>query len=381
MRDVFWLIKNTLSVTFRNKKNLLLYLFTPLIGIFISLLTYGNVTQPILNVGIINHDQGYIANDTVKFIDGLENVKVRKMKESEAAKKITAGELDCAIIFDSGFTKTVENGKADKIRIVSIKGAKITGLVKSYLYQYLDNIASISKVAKGDPITFKKMYDGYQHTTFNLSVNTLKDTSKSKNMTNQSIGFLIMIMLFSAGNFSEIIIKEKENRTYFRLLSTPINARKYVISNVIVSMLVLIIQILLMNLFMKNIFHFDTGVSLWHLTGVLTLFALVAVGLTLMLVSFANNTKSAGAIQNLVVTPSCLLAGCFWPVEIMPQTIQKMAHFLPQRWVLDTIGELQQGHNPLSLYLNYLILLAFAIAFFLIAIYKFGRNNSVRNFG
>jgi ABC-2 type transport system permease protein len=99
-----------------------------------------------------------------------------------------------------------------------------------------------------------------------------------------------------------------------------------------------------------------------------------------MVVSFANSSTSAGAIQNLVITPSCLLAGCFWPVEIMPKSIQKMADFLPQRWTLDTITKLQQGHHLGSVYLNLLILFAFAIAFFLIAIYKFGRNNSVKNF-
>jgi ABC-2 type transport system permease protein len=75
-----------------------------------------------------------------------------------------------------------------------------------------------------------------------------------------------------------------------------------------------------------------------------------------------------------------LLAGCFWPVEIMPKAVQKIADFLPQRWTLDTISKLQQGNHFDTLYLNYLILAAFAVAFFLIAVYKFGRSNSVKNF-
>jgi ABC-2 type transport system permease protein len=380
MKDILWLIKNTLNVTFKNKKNIILYLCTPLIGIFISLLTSGNAAQPTIHVGMVNQDHGYIAKDTMKFIDGLKSVKASTLQESDVSKQITEGKLDCAIILESGFSKGIENGTPGKIRIVSIKGAQITGFIKSDLYQYIDNVTAISKVANGDQTTFEKLYQDYRHAAFKLSTNTLKDTSKNKNMTYQSIGFLIMIMLFSAGNFSEMILKEKENRTYFRLLSTPINARKYVFSNVVVSMIVLILQIIWMNLFIKNIFHIDTGVSFWQMTAILTLFALVAVGLTLMVVSFANSTTSAGAIQNLVITPSCLLAGCFWPVEIMPKSIQKMADFLPQRWTLDTITKLQQGHHLGSLYLNLLILFAFAIAFFLIAIYKFGRNNSVKNF-
>ena len=80
-------------------------------------------------------------------------------------------------------------------------------------------------------------------------------------------------------------------------------------------------------------------------------------------------------MQNLVIVPTCLLAGCYFPYDIMPNAVQKVANFLPQRWLLDTIAKLQQGIPFSELYLNILILFAFAIAFFLIAIYKFGRNN------
>jgi ABC-2 type transport system permease protein len=85
-------------------------------------------------------------------------------------------------------------------------------------------------------------------------------------------------------------------------------------------------------------------------------------------------------MQNVVIVPTCLLAGCYFPYDIMPKTVQKIANFLPQRWLMDTISKLQQGIPFSELYLNILILFAFAIAFFLIAIYKFGRNNDARNF-
>ncbi|MDP4156937.1 MAG: ABC transporter permease, partial [Bacillota bacterium] len=132
--------------------------------------------------------------------------------------------------------------------------------------------------------------------------------------------------------------------------------------------------------FVTTIFHIDMYVSFWQMTAVLVLFAVVAIGLSLMLVSFASSSASVNALQNLVATPTCLLAGCFWPVEIMPKAIQKLADFLPQRWTLDTISKLQQGNHFDTLYLNYLILAVFAVAFFLVAVYKFGKSNSVKNF-
>jgi ABC-2 type transport system permease protein len=380
MKDIFWLMKKILKVTFSKKRNIVIYFGVPLIGIFISFLVYGNPTSQVLKVGVVNQDRQAIANDTILFLAKLQNVHVEKINNSTVNEKVSNGALDCVIILNKGFSEGIVSGKPGNIQIVAIKGEEVTGFVKSYLYQYLDNIILISKASAGDNNKFEKMYRNYQQDHFKLSTKSLKDTSKSKRMTYQTIGFLLMIMLMSAGNFSEIIIKEKENRTYFRLLSSPINARTYVLSNIAVSLLVMIAQILCTLFFVTAIFHIDMNVSFWQMTAVLVLFAVVAVGLSLMLVSFANSSASINALQNLVATPTCLLAGCFWPVEIMPKSVQKLADFLPQRWTLDTISKLQQGNHFDTLYLNYLILAVFAVTFFLIAVYKFGRSNSVKNF-
>ncbi|MEH7745595.1 ABC transporter permease, partial [Neobacillus drentensis] len=59
---------------------------------------------------------------------------------------------------------------------------------------------------------------------------------------------------------------------------------------------------------------------------------------------------------------------------------QKIADFLPQRWTLDTLTKLQEGNAMSGLYMNFIILFAFAAAFFLIAIYRFSRNHTTQNF-
>ncbi|CAI8745914.1 MULTISPECIES: ABC transporter permease [Bacillus] len=380
MKDILWLIQKTLSVLLKNKKGLLLIIGLPIVGSLMAFLIYGNAGQGTLRIGVVNNENHYIANDTVKFIEGLNHVEVSKIKASEIEEKLASKKLDGVITLDSGFSQSVRDGKPSHIQISSIKGAQVTEFIKSYLYNYIDNITAISKVAQKDQSTFDKMYANYQKNSFKLTAYTLKDTSKNKDMTNQTVGYLIMFMLFSAVNFSERILREKENRTYFRLLSTPIDGKKYILSNVAVNMVIMMVQIIVTVLFMTNVFHIDTNMPLLVMIGVLMIFGLIAIGLSLAVVSFAKNSVSANAMQNIIITPTCLLAGCFFPFEIMPASVQKIADFLPQRWLLDTIGELQQGTPFSDLYLNILILFAFAIAFFLIAIYKFGHNNDARNF-
>lgn len=380
MKDILWLIQKTLSVLLKNKKSLLIIISLPIIGTLISFSMYGNVGQGTLNIGVINKESQPIANDTVKFLEELNHVKVSKIKESEVEDKLTSKKLDGVITLDSSFSESVREGKPDHIEISSIKGDQVTVFIKSYLYNYIDNIVAISKVAGTDQSTFNSMYAGYQKNSFKVKSETLADTSKNKDMTNQTMGYLIMFMLFSAANLSGYILKEKENRTYFRLLTTPIDGNKFILSNVGVNMMILTIQILITILFLTNVFHTNINMPFIVMIGVLMLFALIAIGISLVLVAFSKNSASANTMQNLVIVPTCLLAGCYFPYDIMPKAVQKVADFLPQRWLLDTIAKLQQGIPFSELYVNILILFAFAVAFFLIAIYKFGRNNDARNF-
>jgi ABC-2 type transport system permease protein len=50
--------------------------------------------------------------------------------------------------------------------------------------------------------------------------------------------------MFSAVNMSEMILKEKENRTFLRLLSSPVSAKMYVLSNVAVNIVIMLVQII-----------------------------------------------------------------------------------------------------------------------------------------
>jgi ABC-2 type transport system permease protein len=380
MKDILWLIRNKLKVTFRQKKNIIMFLFMPLIGIFISMLVYAGDQSYILKVGIVNDDHHQITNDTIKFVKGLKNVEISTIEAADVQDTISSGKLDSVIIFEKGYSESVLDGQPGHIQITSIKGAAITGYVKSYLHQYINNISTISYVAGGNQQIFEKMYKDYQQTDFKLTTKIVEDSSKNKNMTNQTIGFLIMIMLLSACNMSEIILLEKENRTYFRLLSTPINARKYLISNVIVNMIVMTIQVFITLTIMKNIFHIGINISFWEAVFIMFLFSLVAVGLSLVIISFSNSRSAASALQNCIITPTVMLSGCFWPVDVMPTALQNIANFLPQRWTLDTLTKLQEGNSFSGLYLNFMILFAFALSFFLIAVYRFSRNNTTQNF-
>ncbi|MCD9022415.1 ABC transporter permease [Cohnella silvisoli] len=381
LKDMNWLIRKTLNNTFRSKKSWLVYIGLPIVGVLISMLLYGNTNGGVLRVGIVNMDGDQaITQDAIRFVEGLSKVEITLTDEKTLNNDIAASKLDSGLLFEQGFAASLREGKPEHLNLVSVKGAQVTVYVKSLLQSYIGNVAAIGQTAQGDQAAFDALYSEYRQHNFKLTAESVKDTSNMKAMTYQAIGFLITFMMFSSVNLTELILKEKENRTFLRLLSSPVSARTYVLSNVIVNILILLIQIVLTLFMMKTVFKIDSGIPYGQMIPILLLFALAAIGLSLLIVAFAKSSSGAGALQNLIITPTCLLSGCYFPAEIMPDSIRKISNFLPQHWLLDSVDKLQSGTAFGNLSLNFAILFAFAAAFALVAIYRFGRNNDTRLF-
>lgn len=380
-KDMLWIIRKTILTSLKDYKNLLLVIALPIVGILLSTLIYKGSGDTSVTIGIVNHDiEQKVTQDTIDFVAQLEHTEASVIRESEADDLVVSGELDAVLIFPEGFAKGVIQGTPEPVRIESIKGAQVTGYVKSYLNAYVQNISSLGVIAGGDAAAFNELYSGYRSSTFQLSTTMVADQSANHDMTNRTIGYLVVFMLFSAVNLSALTIRDRENRTYYRLLSSPITARSYVFSNAIVNIVLMMIQIAATLFVMTRFFHIEPGIPLWQMFLILSLFALVAVSLSQVIVAFSDSTMMANGIQTMVIMPTSLLAGCVFPLSVMPEAIQRIADFLPQYWLLDTFGQLQQGSGLTDVILNVAILLAFALALSLIATYKFARNRDTQSY-
>ncbi len=379
-RDIWWVAVHTLKNTFRKRSSLLVYLGLPIIGVIGSIMLYGSSGQQVLRVGIANEDgSAVIAADTAAYVGSLQHVKTTLLTREELKKKLASADLDSGLIMEKGYSDSVAAGKPEGIAIQSVKGQTVTAYIQGMLNAYLDNTAAISRAAGGDRAAFDELYADYRGGEFKLETQQVADTSLTKAMSVQSIGFLILFMMTAAVNLSEIILKSREDRTYYRILSSPISARSYVLANVLVNIAVMVVQVAVALVALRYVFGVDPGLPIAQLGGMLILFALVSVSLSLVIVAFSKNSAVSGAMSNFIITPSCLLAGCFFPISIMPETIRKIGDFMPQRWVLQSIDELQTGDTS-RIAINLAVLAAFALVFFLVAAYKFGRNNDTKTF-
>jgi ABC-2 type transport system permease protein len=373
-------VSNSLKATFRKKENIIIYVFLPLLGVILSLLLYGTSGASTLRVGLVNHDNGTISEDLKGVLSSKEGIQVSDVEDEAINSLLLDMNIDLAVVIPEGFSKSVYSGDIKDIEIVSLKGQETTAWIMQLLNNYTDTLAKLSAASAGDSVLFDKMLDQYKDSPDKLNVVVLKDKRVGKLMTSTSIGFLIMFMMYGVNFTSSIILKEKRTRTYYRICTAPVNSRQYIAANAITSLMITLIQIILIMLIMRFVFRIDTGLSGASMFIILFMFGVVAVGIGLALTAFSGSSYMASTLSTLVTTPTCMLGGCFWEVELMPKFMQRISLFTPQRWALDAVEIMQNGGTWSDISLNLLVLAAFALALILVASYKFSRTENLQKF-
>ena len=85
------------------------------------------------------------------------------------------------------------------------------------------------------------------------------------------------------------------------------------------------------------------------------------MGIASAVASMVKNASNMGMINSLVVTPTCMLGGCFWPISLMPDWMQKIANFVPQKWVIEAIQRMASGQTLSQMWMHMGVLTLFGL--------------------
>jgi ABC-2 type transport system permease protein len=157
------------------------------------------------------------------------------------------------------------------------------------------------------------------------------------------IGFSILVSpMFSLVNISS---EYKKTKLFKQLSLTPLTKMEWLASKVLFYIVLSAVSFLLMVA--VGIFAFNAHVTLtvW-LIPFLVLGPMLFASLGMLVGTVTKNPETAGVIGNIVTFPMMFLAGTFFPISIMPQYLQSIAHILPLFYVVE-------GLNNVMVYGNY----------------------------
>ena len=185
-------------------------------------------------------------------------------------------------------------------------------------------------------------------------------------------GYLVMFTFFAAAQSASIIVRERQNNTLERLLSSSVRREILLAGMFTGTMAKGLIQIAIFWLAGLLIFRIDLGLSPAAVIILSILMVIMSAAFSIMLATLAKTQRSADALGTLLSLVLAPLGGCWWPLFITPQWMQFIAKITPHGWANTGFNELMVfGGNFSGAVPNMLALAGFAVVFGTIAIMRF----------
>ncbi|SCZ05793.1 ABC transporter permease [Alkaliphilus peptidifermentans] len=361
MTVFFYTIKRIL----KDKGQVITMLLVPIGFITLMMMVFG--VQFNMAIGIVDNDNTEL---TQSFIDSLNNKgTIKFINKEEIQDQLLSGKIHLGLVIPAGFTKDTIDMKNPQIEGYSINETDVTVPVMIYIENFLASAKHIAASSGGDYNTFKRGINDYLDGSFIVS-EILYDVDKSAGTTLAGMGFLVMSMMFFSTSAASIIMEDRENKTFYRIISAPVKLKSYMFQNIISFLFLLQLQIISVFLLMKYLFKMNMGPSLINILIVLFVFSVVCIAFAIALTSLSKNSRQISSLSPLLIMPMVMLGGSFWPRSMMPELLIKISNLVPTTWVLISLEKILFGKSIRAITTELGILLLFSLVFFLLGTWK-----------
>jgi ABC-type Na+ efflux pump permease subunit len=155
-----------------------------------------------------------------------------------------------------------------------------------------------------------------------------------------------MIVLLTSGSIGVVI--DRRQGLLRRLASTPMARGEIVLGRWLGILALGLVQIAFGVLVATLLFHVDWGPDPALIGVVLFGWAAFSTSLAMLLASLVSTEGQVIGAGVLASNVLAALGGCWWPIEITPGWMQRLASWLPTGWVMNALHELMFFGSGLS---------------------------------
>jgi ABC-2 type transport system permease protein len=374
-------VRHVLNNNFRqmlaSKGMLFVMLLLPVLVFAVSLgLMGGGEGMYRWNIAWVDHDNSALSAGMAETIKP-DASRLEAMTAEQAEDEILNSKADLAVVVPQGFAQQVMAGNAPSITVRSLKGQEVTGVVSASLNLYVDNLLRLRDIANPKDEAelaaeqARMAQEGLQYHEQRLNTYT---PSAALGM---SSGFLIYVLSISMLQLGGMILREKQQGTLYRIRQAPVKRLGYIIAVFLTGVMVLIINLLSLFVLTHTLMPVRTTLSmyvLWFYYGLLWIFIGIFLALTV------RSSAVHSSLMPIISVITAMLGGCYWPIWMMPEFMQKTAMLVPQYWANEAISLLQQGKTLLDLPQHLLALTGFSALFLALCVFALRRSKAAGTF-
>jgi ABC-2 type transport system permease protein len=152
------------------------------------------------------------------------------------------------------------------------------------------------------------------------------------------VGFTLFFSTFTIVFVAGDILREKEQKTWYRKLVSPISKWKIMTSLLISTFVVGFGQMLFMVLAGRFIFNVNWGMNVVLVLGIYAAFVFTFTSIGLTISGLVKNYEQLGSIVPIVLVASAMLGGTMWPLEIInSKLLLTLSDFMPHKWAMEVL--------------------------------------------
>jgi len=184
-------------------------------------------------------------------------------------------------------------------------------------------------------------------------------------------GMSTMFVLFSSMFGAESILKERDDKTLERLLSSPLKKHSVLGGKLLGIFIIGILQFTAYITATKLMFNVNWGRSTIGLVllPISTVFA--TTGMTIFIASIVKTRNAVGGISQIFIQGMSALGGSMFPSSMLPPWLRFFSNLTINKWSMDGFLSLMSGAGVISISKSIIALLIIALTFFILGIWRF----------
>jgi ABC-2 type transport system permease protein len=324
-------------------------------------------------------------------LESSDSIKVTVMNEDEAMDAFRKGEVAGALIVPDGFSEQAEAGKDAQLNLIaegaSSQGQSLYQLLRVPISQLMSavEVARISADVQSNPDEYVpsielawSKWDENSKLSLVRVEQAVAGESGSEDWTggnpyNQaSPGILVQFAIFGLITSAQILVQERKTRTLQRLMTTAMKPWEIVAGHMLAMFALTFLQTAMLVLFGQLALHVN---YLHEPLGTL----LVSIALGLWIASMGLLIGVIAKADEQVILYSMIamflfsaLGGTWFPLEAAGGAFAAIGKAMPSAWAMNGYQNiLIRGLGLESVWMGVGILSAYAMGFFLLAVWRF----------
>jgi|GEM_PF-731349 len=319
---------------------------------------------PRVPVAFVDLDRSTASSVFEQALRGEPALDVQTPSEADGRQQLKDQKVAVLVVIPRGFGSVVEAGARTSVELVRSAGQS-SGY---FLEQLVSNAATrVSTLAYAASVTTDQLSQWVAldpagrlaawrtafasastalteaptvTTDYSVLARTQPQTQLPDNATQSSTGFGAMFVMAGVLGTAIALVSERLRNTLARIMTTSTSAMTFLGGKLMAMMVVGIAQFALFILWGRFVLGVDWGRNPLAVAAMVLLYVFAATGIGILVGSLCKTMAQASTIATFVTYTTSMLAGCWWPVEIMPPFMQQLARAFPQYWAVNGLNKI-----------------------------------------